>query len=84
MKALAVACTVTSRFILFMSYGGQRLQGLFYYSPLPGEMLRTLLAVVFIAATALAFLLLSNRRRTMLGFLIVFAVLVVFSDTRLQ
>jgi hypothetical protein len=50
--------------------------GALYYSPLPGQIPRAALAVVFVGATALAFLLLPNRRRTLAGFLFVFAVLV--------
>jgi Domain of unknown function (DUF4105) len=50
--------------------------GALYYSPLPGQVLRAALSAVFVGATALAFLLLPNRRRTLAGFLIVFAVLV--------
>jgi hypothetical protein len=50
--------------------------GAIYYSPLPSESLRTLLSTLFALATPLAFLLLPNRRRTLVGFLIAFAVLV--------
>jgi hypothetical protein len=50
--------------------------GAIYYSPLPGESLRTVLSALFAIATGLAFLLLHNRRRTLVGFLIVFGVLV--------
>lgn len=50
--------------------------GAIYYSPLPGESLRAALAALFALATALAFLLLHNRRRTLVGFLIAFALLV--------
>jgi hypothetical protein len=51
--------------------------GAIYYSPLPGENLRAMLAGGFLLATALAFILLRNRRRTLIGFLVVFAILVV-------
>ena len=51
--------------------------GAIYYSPLPGAGLRAGLAVAFVLGTALAFLVLRNRRRTLIGFLAVFAVLVV-------
>jgi hypothetical protein len=51
--------------------------GAIYYSPLPGESLRTVLSAFFAIATALSFLLLHNRRRTLVGFFIAFAVLVV-------
>ena len=50
--------------------------GAIYYSPLPGEILRATLAGGFVIATALAFILLRNRRRTLIGFLIAFAILV--------
>jgi hypothetical protein len=44
-----------------------------YYSDLSGESLRTGLAIGFALAAALAFLLLPNRKRTLIGFLLVFA-----------
>jgi hypothetical protein len=50
--------------------------GAIYYSPLPGGGLRAVLAGVFFLATILSFLLLRNRRRTLVGFFIAFAVLV--------
>jgi hypothetical protein len=49
--------------------------GAIYYSPLPGETQRTVVAGVFAAAIALAFLFLPNRRRTLVGFLILFGIL---------
>jgi hypothetical protein len=49
-----------------------------YYSDLPGESLRTVLAIGFTLAVILAFLLLSNRKRTLVGFLVVFSVIVVW------
>jgi hypothetical protein len=52
--------------------------GAIYYSDLPGSRLRAALALVFVAATALAFLLLPRRRRTLAGFLVAFALLVVW------
>jgi hypothetical protein len=52
--------------------------GAIYYSPLPSETLRTVLAGFFVTATAVAFLFLHNRRWTLVGFLIVVAVLVAF------
>ena len=51
--------------------------GVIYYSPWASETLRTLLAGFFVIATIFVFLLLRNRRRTLVGFLIVFAMLVV-------
>ena len=50
--------------------------GAIYYSPLPGLTLRAALAGGFVVATILAFLLLPRRRRTLVGFFVVFAVLV--------
>jgi hypothetical protein len=52
--------------------------GAIYYSDLPGTRLRAVLAIGFVVATALAFLLLPRRRRTLAGFLVVFALLVVW------
>ncbi len=51
--------------------------GAIYYSPLPGELFRSVLAGIFVVATLLAFLLFPRRRPTLLGFIAVFAVLVV-------
>lgn len=48
-----------------------------YYAPLPGPGLRAALAGGLVAATVLAFLLLPRRRRTLVGFLVAFAVLVL-------
>jgi Domain of unknown function (DUF4105) len=45
-----------------------------YYSPLPGTHFRVTLAILFISLTVLAFVLLPDRRRTLLGFLVAFAV----------
>lgn len=50
--------------------------GALYYSPLPWALLRTILAGGFVIATGAAFLLGSNRRRTLLGFLVIFAIIV--------
>jgi len=50
--------------------------GLIYYAPILSTDLRAALAIAFVLAVALAFLLLPNRRRTLGGFLIAFAVLV--------
>jgi hypothetical protein len=49
-----------------------------YYSDLSSESLRTGLAIGFALAAALAFLLLPNRKRILVGFLIVFAVIVAW------
>jgi hypothetical protein len=51
--------------------------GMLYYSPLLSAPLRPTLAALFPIATTLAFLLLPNRRRTMLRFFVGFAVLVL-------
>src|SRR5687767_5433383 len=48
--------------------------GAIFYSPLPGADLRATLAILFIAVTVLAFVLLPDRRRTLLGFFVTFAV----------
>lgn len=50
--------------------------GAIYYSPLLDETLRSILAAAFIIATALAFILRRNRRRTLIYFAIAFAILV--------
>ncbi len=50
--------------------------GAIYYSPLPGASLRALFAGVFVVVTALAFLLLPRRGRTLLGFFAAFGLLV--------
>jgi len=50
--------------------------GLIYYAPILSTDLRAALAIAFVLAVALAFLLLPNRRRTLGSFLIAFAVLV--------
>ena len=51
--------------------------GAIYYSPLPGEQLRAALAIGFIIATASAFVLLRQRRRVFVGYLLVFTALVI-------
>jgi uncharacterized protein DUF4105 len=51
--------------------------GAIYYSPIPGGAFRTALAIAFAAGTALAFLVLPRRGRTLLGFAVVFAVLML-------
>ncbi len=50
--------------------------GAIYYAPLPGASLRALFAGVFVVVTALAFLLLPRRGRTLLGFFAAFGLLV--------
>jgi hypothetical protein len=50
--------------------------GAIYYSPLLDESLRSVLAAAFIIATALAFILRRNRRRTLFYFVIAFTILV--------
>jgi hypothetical protein len=49
-----------------------------YYSDLSGEPLRLSLALGFAVATAVAFLLLPNRRKTLVGFLAVFVAMVAW------
>lgn len=51
--------------------------GAIYYAPVPGPTARATLALAFAVGTALAFLLLPRRRRTLLGFFLVFVSLVV-------
>jgi hypothetical protein len=50
--------------------------GAIYYSPVPGDALRTALAGIFVSATALAFVVTRRRGRTLVGYLIVFGALV--------
>jgi hypothetical protein len=50
--------------------------GAIYYSPIRGERLRAGLAVIFVLATVLAFVVTRQRGRTLVGYLIVFAALV--------
>jgi hypothetical protein len=49
-----------------------------YYSDLPGEPLRIGLATVFVFGTLGAFLFLRNRRRTLFGFAVAFAILLAW------
>jgi hypothetical protein len=51
--------------------------GAIYYSPITGEALRAGLAGVFVIATILAFVLTRRRGRTLVGYLAIFAALVV-------
>ncbi|HEY1373939.1 MAG TPA: DUF4105 domain-containing protein [Candidatus Binatia bacterium] len=51
--------------------------GAIYYAPILSANLRAAAAVAFALAVALAFIFLPNRRRTLAGFLAVFAVLVI-------
>ncbi len=50
--------------------------GTIYYSPIPGKSVRAVLAVIFVLATALAFILTRRRGRTLVGYLAAFAALV--------
>jgi hypothetical protein len=49
-----------------------------YYSNLPSALLRTFLAVAFAAGTLAAFVMLKNRRRTLLAFFAAFALLLIW------
>ncbi len=49
-----------------------------YYSPLPGAPLRLALAAAFALGTAGAFLFLRNRRRTLVGFAVAFAAVLLW------
>jgi hypothetical protein len=51
--------------------------GAIYYAPVPEPTARAALALAFAVGTALAFLLLPRRRRTLVGFAVLFALLVV-------
>ncbi|RPH75548.1 MAG: DUF4105 domain-containing protein [Candidatus Rokuibacteriota bacterium] len=51
--------------------------GAIYYAPVPGPTARAALALAFAVGTALAFLVLPRRRRTLVGFAVLFALLVV-------
>ena len=52
--------------------------GALYYSDLSSPRLRAGLAIAFPVATVLAFILLPRRRRTLVGFLVVWALLLVW------
>lgn len=60
--------------ILMTAWGGFAI----YWSNPPVGLLRTVLAAAFGLATVIAFLFLSNRPRTLLGFLLVFAAVVAW------
>src|SRR6266540_1374049 len=45
--------------------------GAIYYSDIPGARLRGLIAATFVLATAIAFIVLPRRRRTLAGFVVV-------------
>jgi len=68
-----LACIVSGLVVLTMTAWGA---GAIYYAPIPGEFLRACLAVALPLGTALAFLLLPNRRRTAIGFMLAFACMV--------
>jgi hypothetical protein len=51
--------------------------GVIYYSPIPGERLRAGLPIIFILATASAFVFIRQRGRTFVGYLMVFAAFVI-------
>jgi hypothetical protein len=79
--ALATACLkIIGLVCLGLVVAGATLWGALalYYSDLPGEPLRIGLAAAFGLGTPLAFALLPNRRRTLLGFAAAFAVLLVW------
>jgi hypothetical protein len=60
--------------ILMTSWGALAI----YYSNLQGETLRAGLAIGFALAAALAFMVLPNRKRTLIGFLVVVATIVAW------
>jgi Domain of unknown function (DUF4105) len=73
LRALGIAC-------LGLAVAGATVWGALaiYYSDLPGEPVRIGLAAAFALGTLLAFGLLRNRRRTLLGFLVAFAILLAW------
>ena len=70
---------IIGRFVLGVVIGALTLWavGMLYYSPLLPEQVRAVSAGAFAVVTILAFLFLPRRGRTLLGFVAVFAVLVV-------
>src|SRR4030095_15776267 len=52
--------------------------GAIYYSHIPWPGVRTAVALAFVVATALAFLLLRPRLRTLVGFFVVFGFVLVW------
>jgi Ca2+/Na+ antiporter len=52
--------------------------GAVYYSNIPGPRLRATLALLFVVATALSFILLRRRLRTLIGFFVVFGLIVLW------
>ena len=50
--------------------------GAIYYSPIANETVRTVLAVAFVLATILTFALTRRRGRALIGYLLIFAVIV--------
>jgi hypothetical protein len=73
LRALGIVC-------LGLAVAGATVWGALalYYSELAGEPVRIGLAAAFALGTLLAFGLLRNRRRTLLGFLVAFAILLVW------
>ncbi|MGH6895788.1 MAG: DUF4105 domain-containing protein [Geminicoccaceae bacterium] len=73
LRALGIAC-------LGLAVAGATVWGALaiYYSDLGGEPVRLGLAAAFALGTLLAFVLLRNRRRTLLGFCVAFAILLVW------
>jgi hypothetical protein len=68
MGAIAVGIIVTA----MTGWGA----GAIYYSPIPGDTFRAVLAGIFVSAAVLAFVLTRRRGRALVGYLIVFAALV--------
>jgi hypothetical protein len=73
LRALGIAC-------LGLAVAGATVWGALalYYSELADEPVRIALAAAFALGTLLAFGLLRNRRRTLLGFLVAFAILLLW------
>ena len=62
---------------LFVIFTGLWAAGAIYYSPIPGEIPRAVLAALFIPATVLSFFLTSCRGRTFVIYLLLLAVIVI-------
>ena len=77
MKRFAVICAgiVIAVMVAVMTAWGMLA---IYYSDIPDATQRTCFAGLFGLATLAAFIVLSNRRRTLVGFIVVFAVLIAW------
>jgi hypothetical protein len=64
--------------VLVCARRSARAAGAIYYSDIPGACLRGLIAATFVLATALSFIVLPRRRRTLAEFVVVFALIVAW------